>query len=163
LATVSPSGRKRSETQKLLGYFLNPVALRFDFSGEPTFQELLVQTRSVIAEAISHDDVPLEQLADDLQLDTGRDPSIKVAVSLQPQVPRLNGWNVTSMDAQNGGSVWDLYLVFIEAERDLIGRVQFNPDIFGEETIVATLEDLWRLLEKATKEPTSKVRDLLRS
>ena len=63
LATVSPSGRKRSETQKLLGYFLNPVALRFDFSGEPTFQELLVQTRSVIAEAISHDDVPLEQLA----------------------------------------------------------------------------------------------------
>ena len=163
VGTVSPSGRKRLETQQLLGYFLNPVALRFDFSDEPSFRELLVQTRLLIAEAISHDDVPLEHLARDLELNTGRDPAVKIAMSLQPRVPHLNGWNVTSMDAQNGGSVWDFYLVFIESERGLIGRVQFNPDLFDEKAIDATLEDLWRLLGEAIADPTKRPRHFLRS
>jgi len=33
IGTPSPAGRKRSETQALLGYFLNPVALRLDLDG----------------------------------------------------------------------------------------------------------------------------------
>src|SRR5262249_10946255 len=41
VGTPSPAGRKRSEAQKLLGYFLNPVALRFDLTGKPTFHALL--------------------------------------------------------------------------------------------------------------------------
>ena len=164
VGTLSPSGRKRLETQELLGYFLNPVALRFDLSGEPTFHDLLVQTRSVIAEAISNDDVPLEQLAGELKFETGRDPFVKIAISLQPRVPRLGSqWNVTSMDAQNGGGVWDLYLAFIEGEHGLIGRAQFNPDVFGEDTMIATLADLWQLLGEATRDPAQPIRDLLRS
>ncbi len=162
VGTLSPSGRKRLETQKLLGYFLNPVALRFDVSAEPTFHELLDQTRLLVAEAISHDDLPLENLAAELKIDTRRDPFVKIAISLQPQVPRLVGWNVTSMDAQNGGSAWDLYLAFIEGDGGLIGRVQFNPDGFGEDTITAMLEDLWQLLDEVTKHPAKRVSELLR-
>ena len=51
VGTPSPAGRKRSEVQKLLGYFLNPVALRFDLTGNPTFCELLRRTQRVTLEA----------------------------------------------------------------------------------------------------------------
>jgi hypothetical protein len=65
------------------------------------------------------------------------------------------------MDAETGGSVWDLYLEFIEGERGLFGGAQFNPDVFGEETIFAALKDLWRLIEEATKHPGKRVKELL--
>jgi hypothetical protein len=161
VATLSPSGRKRLETQKLLGYFLNPVALRFEFAADTTFKDLLHQARTLIGEAISNDDVPLEQVGKALNIDSGRDPFVKVAISLQPRVPSLPGWDVTSMDAQNGGSVWDLYLAFIERGDALAGRAQFNPDIFTDGAIQSALHHLWRLLANAATDPAASVRELL--
>jgi hypothetical protein len=161
IATLSPAGRKRSEVQGLLGYFLNPVALRFDFREGPTFHELLAQVRGSISEAITNDDVPLEFLAEELKLSSDRDPFVKVAISLQPQVPNPgSGWNVTSLDAQNNGTVWDLYLAFIERERGLIGRAQYNPDVFEWTTIAGMLEDLWRLLQAAASHPATRIKEL---
>jgi len=47
VGTLAPSGRKQIEFQRLLGYFLNPVALRAHLSGDPTFCSLLGQMREV--------------------------------------------------------------------------------------------------------------------
>jgi len=46
VGTVS-AGRKQSEVQGLLGCFQNPLALRMDVSGNPTFRELLARARKV--------------------------------------------------------------------------------------------------------------------
>jgi len=58
VGTLAPAGRKRAEVQGLLGYFLNPVALRMDLSGNPRFLDVLEQARGVISGALSNDDVP---------------------------------------------------------------------------------------------------------
>jgi hypothetical protein len=164
VGTLSPAGRKRSEVQGLLGYFLNPVALRYTISDESTFRDLLLETRRLISEAISNDDVPLEVVAEQLNLKSSRDPFVKVALSLQPQVPTVElGWNVTSMDAQSGGTVWDLYLAFIEGEQGLEGRAQYNPDIFEEAIVTAVLEDLQGVIRRGILNPEGRVRDLLQS
>jgi len=162
VGTLSPAGRKRSEVQGLLGYFLNPVALRYAFTAESTFRDLLLETRRLISEAISNDDVPLEVVAERLNLKSSRDPFVKVAVSLQPQVPTVeSGWNVTSMDAQSGGTVWDFYLAFIEGELGLQGRAQYNPDIFEEVVIRAMLEDLRKVIGSGISDPARRVKYLL--
>src|SRR5262249_23517855 len=49
VGTFSPAGRKRSEVQSLLGYFLNPVPLRIDLSDDPSFCELLKRGSIVIS------------------------------------------------------------------------------------------------------------------
>lgn len=162
VATLSPSGRKRVETQRLLGYFLNPVMLRFSRLGEISFRHLLLQARSVVSDVIAHDDVPMESLAAHLRLDTGRDPLVKFAITLQPRTPDLgSAWSVTTMDAQNAGSPWDLFLSFIERGSRLIGRAQYNPSIFEEKTIRATIQDLMTLLEQAVRDPGMKLGNLL--
>ncbi|MGB8522549.1 MAG: condensation domain-containing protein [Candidatus Acidiferrales bacterium] len=164
VGTLSPAGRKRSEVQGLLGYFLNPVALRYTISTEFTFRDLLLETRRLISEAISNDDVPLEFVAEQLNLKSSRDPFVKVALSLQPQVPTVeSGWNVTSMDAQSGGTVWDLYLAFIEGEHGLEGRAQYNPDIFEGAVITAMLGDLHKVIWTGVSDPTRRVKDLLQN
>ncbi len=164
VGTLSPAGRKRTELQELLGYFLNPVALRFDLSSNPTFSELLQQTREVVSEAISHDDVPLEVVAKKLGVaSASADPlPFSVAISLQPQVPEAlrSEWDVTSMDAGNGGTMWNLYLAFIDCPDGLIGRAQYNSDIFREETIAQMLTDLEMLLKRCCSQPHLRLSDL---
>ena len=39
------ANRPRAETEKLIGFFLNNLALRTDLSGDPSFRELLSRVR----------------------------------------------------------------------------------------------------------------------
>jgi hypothetical protein len=158
LGTLSPAGRKRSEVEGLLGYFLNPVALRFDLTGNPAFRDLLRQTQKLTLEAISNDDIPLEQVADEVGATA---PLFTAAVSLQPPTPKLDlEWSVTSMDMDSGGSPWNLYLVFIDRPGSMIGRVQYNPDMFEEMTINRMLQDFQRLLENVCARPDQRLNEL---
>ena len=160
VGTPSLAGRKRSEVQSLLGYFLNPVALRFDLTEGPTFRTLLRQVQRVTLEALSNDDVPLEVLAQKLELQPtrGRNPFFSVAMSLQPQMAETGlEWSVTSMDIGSGGSPWDLYLAFINRSTESIARVQYNPELFESETIARLIGDYQTLLRAVTDNPTVRV------
>lgn len=154
LGTLSPSGRKRSEVMELLGYFLNPVALKLSFHNRPTFRELLLQAQTVLFEAMSNDDVPIERLARELKVDDSNpSPFFTATISLQPPVPNLDlAWSVTTMDVESGGSPWDFYLAFIDRPEGLKGRAQFNPDLFDATTIGCALEDLQDVLGSASQE-----------
>ena len=150
LGTLSPSGRKQSEVMDLLGYFLNPVTLRLNCDAHTTFGELLHHARGTLSDAISNDDVPIERLARALEGQDGSGPSpfFNVAVSLQPPTPDLGlSWSVTSMDVESGGSPWPLYLAFIDRPEGIIGRVQFNSELFEFETIKRMQQDLQRTFE----------------
>lgn len=150
IGTLSPSGRKQTEFQRLLGYFLNPVALRAAFRDKPSFKELLHQMRDVTLGAISNDDVPLDLIAEriHLQPDASRHPFFTVALSVAPDVPQLPpGWSMTYMDVESGGARWDLYLELSDRAEGLLGRAQYNPDLFTEAGITHTIDDFRRLLE----------------
>jgi hypothetical protein len=160
VGTPSPAGRKRSEAQKLLGYFLNPVALRFDLTGKPTFHALLRQAQRLTLEALSNDDVPLEVLAHELgaDLDPNRHPFFNVAISLQPQMPELGlKWSVSSMDVGSGGAPWELYIALIRRPQETLARVQYNPDVFDVATITRMMADYQTLLRAVTDNPVVRV------
>jgi hypothetical protein len=163
IGTPSPSGRKRSEFQALLGYFLNPVALRIDLQGDPSLRELLLRAQKVIAEAISYDDLPIEVLAKELRPspDSSRNPFFTLAISLQPTAPdEATGWHVTTMDAESDGAAWDLYLAFINRVDGMIGRVQYNPDLFTSLTISHMLRDLQKVMKAIFADPCQRISSL---
>lgn len=164
VGTLAPTGRKRSEFQRLLGYFLNPVALRTNLSGNPTFRELLWQSQEVTLGALSNDDVPFEYLVQELRLtpDPSRHPLFQVVISLAPNVPKLPpGWDMTPMDVESGGARWDLYLELNDRPDGIIGRAQYNPDLFDVATIEKMLENLQDLLGTAASNPQQAVFELL--
>ncbi len=160
VGTPSPAGRKRFEVAKLLGHFLNPVALRFDLSGDPSFRALLRHTQQLTFEALSNDDLPLEWLAGETHpaADPLRNPFFRVALSLQPQMPSLDvGWNVTSMDADSGGTPWELYIAFINQPGGMAVRVQYNPDLFEASSISRMLDDYQLVLAFMCANPSKRL------
>ncbi len=70
------AGRSHAELAGLVGYFINPIALRADFSGNPTFNEILQRVRQTSLNAFEHQDYPPALLFNRLgiQRDASRPP-----------------------------------------------------------------------------------------
>jgi len=163
VGTVAPAGRKRREVQPLLGYFLNPVALRIDISGNPTIRELLHQSREVTSEALSHDDVPLEYLRRELQPRTipGRHPFFQTVLTLAPAVADLGpDWRQTPMDIESGGTMWDLYVELSARPTGILGRAQYNTGLFAPAMISSMMQHFEFLLEAFVAGSEQHVADL---
>ncbi len=163
VGTLSPVGRKRSEVQSLIGYFLNPVALRMNLAGNPSVRELLHRSQEVVSGAMANDDVPLEYLLKELgiECDAKRLPLFPWIISLAPRIADLApGWNQSFMDAESGGSRWELYLELREGQDSLLGRAQYNPDVFEPATLTRILGDWDRLLDAMVVNPDLRLSEL---
>ena len=153
--TVAPV-RPRSELQNLLGYFLNPVVLRLKMPNEATFAEILKRARRVLLEAMSYSDVPFDFLAQEIEpaFPLDRHPLYQVQISLEPPLPALDeAWGLTPMDCESGGAKLDLYMVFDDRPAGLIGRVQYNPDLFDKTTMERLVAHYTVLLQLALTAP----------
>lgn len=165
VGTVAPAGRKRPELQQLLGYFLNPLGLRIDLSGDPTIRELLRRCREVTCGALSHDDTPAEQIVRELKppMDPDYDSLFHMVITLAPSLPHLNsGWSQTPMDVDSGWSKWDLYLEFSDRPNGIIGRAQYRTSVFTSAMISKLLHHFERVLEFFTTNSEQRLSDLPR-
>lgn len=163
IGTLSPSGRKQVAFQKLPGYFLNPVPLKADLSRNPPFQKLLGQMRRVILEAITNDGVTLEMIAQRLRMkvDPARHPFFTIALSVAPEAVKLpGGWEMTYMDVESGGARWDLYVEMSDRVEGMLGRAQYNPDLFSPAEIEKFVEDFRKLLAACISNLESPVLDI---
>ena len=57
-------GRPRLELERLIGFFVNTVALRHRFESGETFEDCLGRTRQTILDAFEHSDVPFEAVVE---------------------------------------------------------------------------------------------------
>src|SRR5258708_25878794 len=89
------AGRKLAQLEPLLGYFVNPLPLRIDLSGNPTFRELQARVRGVVLEALAHEHVPFVKIAREIDYRPHviRNPLFRVSLLQQPRLPasRLGG------------------------------------------------------------------------
>lgn len=162
IGTVT-AGRSRPELQGLLGFFLNPLLLRSDLSGDPTFPELLLRVREVTLQALANEDVPFELLVKELhpRRASSGNPLYQALFSLEPPMPRLPaGWDLTQNDVETGSAKLDLYLELDDRPAGIVGRFMYNTDLFERSTIARLLAHWTTLLTGIVADPDRRISQL---
>ncbi|HEX5604654.1 MAG TPA: condensation domain-containing protein, partial [Pyrinomonadaceae bacterium] len=61
------ANRNRTETEGLIGFFVNTLPMRTSLAGDPTFRELLARVRETALGAYVHQDAPYESIVREVQ------------------------------------------------------------------------------------------------
>ncbi|WP_426757442.1 amino acid adenylation domain-containing protein [Myxococcus sp. Y35] len=160
------AGRTHAETEGLIGFFVNTLVLRARLRPEDSFRELLAQVREVTLGAYAHQDVPFEKLVEVLlpDRDLSRSPLFQVSLTLQntPQ-SEMNlgqGLTLTPMDADTRTSKFDLSMLVDDGPDGIRVALNYNSDLFEEETAERLLRHVRVLLEAAVTQPETRLREL---
>ncbi len=157
------AGRNFPGSEKLLGFFLNTVVMRTDLSGDPTFRELLERARNVTVGALSHDDVPLDELVKQLhpERNLSSNPLFQVLLAFEPTLSIVDSnWNLTAIDVQTGTAKFDLCLVLDDRVEGLQGRLIYSTDLFENGTIARMIGHWQTLLESVVANPACRISTL---
>src|SRR5581483_293559 len=79
------ANRNHAELENVIGCFMNPLPMRFDVSGSPSFTTLLRRVRDTSLGVYAHQDVPFDLLVRTLQpkREPGTPPLFQVMLLLQ--------------------------------------------------------------------------------
>jgi amino acid adenylation domain-containing protein len=166
-------GRNGAEWARLVGYCANPVALRADLSGNPTFEALLEQVRQTVLGAFEHQNYPFALLVERLHVarDPSRPPLCQVMFVLQ-KAHRLGDQDLTSfalgelghqmtigelrlesIPLKQQGAPFDLTLTMAEANGELVASLQYDTALFEAATIKRMLGHFRTLLAGVVADP----------
>jgi natural product biosynthesis luciferase-like monooxygenase protein len=167
------AGRDSAELAGLVGYFVNPLVLRADLSGQPTYAALLYRTHQTVLDAFDHQLYPFPLLVERLQpeRDAARSPIFQVMFILQKahlldagglaslavgesgaQV-RLGELPLESVRVKQQAAQFDLTLVMAEVDGCLSASLQYNTDLFDAATMGRLAGHLHTLLKSAAAAP----------
>ena len=154
--------RTRQETEGLVGFFLNTLAIRAEIPDGVTFQELLGRVREACLGAYAHQDMPFERLVTELapERDLSRSPLFQVMFTLQNapgEAPRLKGLRLAPVSSGIATSKFDLTLGLGEGKDGLLGSFEYSSDLFDAAMIDGMIDHLRTLLEGVVADPEQPV------
>jgi amino acid adenylation domain-containing protein len=144
------ANRNRLETEGLIGFFVNQLALRTDLSGDPSFREILRRVRRTVLDAYGCQDVPFEKVVDEVApaRRVDRSPLFQVKLVLQ-NVPshdlHSSDLTISSLSVDDSTSKFDILLNILETAEGLVGYNQYDSDLFDR----STMQGLLRFYEAA--------------
>ncbi|HUZ95886.1 MAG TPA: amino acid adenylation domain-containing protein [Edaphobacter sp.] len=173
-------GRSRAEFEGIVGLFANPVVLRANFSGKPTFRAFLGQVRRTVLEALEHQDYPTLRLVQRLRppRDLSRPPLCQAMFVLDKPHRATDQAVSTFVGGETGlrmghgelameliplerrSATLDLVMLVIETTGSLSTSIRFNADLFDAITITRMAEHFRALLESVIRDPAAAISDL---
>ncbi|MFE7526051.1 condensation domain-containing protein [Kitasatospora sp. NPDC057542] len=152
------SGRTRIEVEPLVGFFVNTLVLRTDLSGDPGFTDVLARVRRCAVEAYAHQDVPFEQLVQELrpERDLGQHPLFTVMFQLEdpPALPSgLPGLEVSDHQIPNDVAKFDIEISLTDPGDRLTGVIRYAADLFDRDTVRQLSEGFRALLDHLVAAP----------
>jgi natural product biosynthesis luciferase-like monooxygenase protein len=173
-------GRSSAQLAGLVGYFVNPVVLRANFSRNLPFPALLAQVRRSVLAALAHQEYPLALLAERLQpeRDPSRSPLFQAMFIMQQAPPfgpaalaafalgdsaarmELAGLPLESVALPQRTSQFDLTLTLAELDGALRAVLHYTSDLFDAATMSRLLRHFLSLLEAIAAQPERTVAEL---
>ncbi len=159
------ANRGRAATERLIGFFVNTIALRADLSGDPSFREAEARLKKAALAGFAHQELPFEKLVEDLapERSLSHAPLVQVVFSLQnaPVPPlALPGLEVSPLALPPVAAKFDLTCEVEETADGLRATFDFARDLFDPATVARWAGHLTVLLAAIAEHPDRRLSEL---
>ncbi|MBN8468384.1 non-ribosomal peptide synthase/polyketide synthase [Corallococcus exiguus] len=159
------AGRRMARLEGLIGFFVNTLVLRSRLAPGATFRELVRQVRETTLDAYAHQDLPFEQLVEELrpERDLSTPPLFQVMFVVQNapvSALRVPGLKLQPLDVETSTSRFDLTLQFAESPEGWAGSLEYNTDLFDAGTVARLATHFQVLLAAALTAPDTRLESL---
>ncbi|MBZ5494723.1 MAG: amino acid adenylation domain-containing protein [Acidobacteriia bacterium] len=157
--------RPKKELEQLVGLFLNTLVLRTRLNFQNNFRQLLQDIRRTCLGAYAHQDVPFEQLVQEIAptRDVAIHPLFQTMFGLQnaPKQPlNLDGLRVSEVAAETGTAKLDLALQAIVVDEDISLSLEYSSETFTSRQaheLLASYRELLQTLIHRAEEPLASI------
>jgi len=136
------TGRSQCEMEKIIGMFVNTLALRNIPTGKKTFSEFLKEVKENTLNAFANQDYPyenlVEQVSDNVKGELGGNPLFDVMFvlhNLRTMNTNLPDLTLSSCEYESKTAKFDLTLNVLENEENLKCTFEYSTQLFKRDTI----------------------------
>lgn len=152
------AGRNHSDTEGIIGMFVNTLAIRSEVKQEETFTQLISRVRKRVLDAFSHQDYPFEWLVEDLNIprDVSRHPLFDTMFSLQNAtagIPAVGDLSLSVHETNFKIAKFDLTVQARETDEGIELDLDYSTKLFKHSTANRLLTHFARLLKDAAADP----------
>ncbi|KXZ23340.1 non-ribosomal peptide synthetase, partial [Bacillus nakamurai] len=158
------AGRNHSDTEGLVGMFVNTLALRSSVKQDQSFISLLGHVRRQVLNAFSHQDYPFEWLTEELNVprDMSRHPIFDTMFSLQNAadgIPEIGDLTLSVHETNFNIAKFDLTMQARESADGMMLDLDYCTKLYKQSTADRMLAHYVYLLESAAAAPEAKISD----
>ncbi|WP_379138140.1 amino acid adenylation domain-containing protein [Paenibacillus sp. sgz500958] len=160
ILTGSPiANRTVPGLERMIGFFVNTIAMRSTFAGDASFEQYLQQIKEYSLNAYNNQDVPFDHLVRKLQVQRNLafSPLVQVMFAFQNKLEErlaLSNLMVSKIDVNANTSRFDMTLFLTETKSGgLDGILEYNTGLFKRETIERLHDNFITLLKGIVSEP----------
>ncbi|MDX1695322.1 MAG: condensation domain-containing protein, partial [Ketobacteraceae bacterium] len=164
------AGRDRSETQELIGFFVNLLLFRLPLSGRPTVKAFYQRVKEMVLGGFNHQEVPVDILLEsmDVERQPGYPPLAQAAFQLLVQEggdssgPSFGAGSleIEPISSENVSARMDLTLGVMKTPKGYEGGLEYNTQLFNESTIANLMDQYQFLMGALTTNPDQVVTDI---
>jgi amino acid adenylation domain-containing protein len=156
---TSALGRSRTDFEPLVGYFVNPIALRATFDDDPPFRVFVHRVRGIVQGGLAHQDFPFPLLVE--RLHPARDPArspifqtmfnmlrVSGASSAAPNGLKLSSYSVPQEEGQ-----FDLALDIFDVRGKVTAILRYDTALFEATTAQQIARHFKALLASVAASP----------
>jgi len=164
------AGRRHSDLEKMIGMFVNTLALRNYPEGAKTFRGFLQEVKERSFQAFENQDYQFEDLVEKISLnrDTSRNPLFDVKFVLQnmekakidPAIQEKLDFKVSTCKFDIRSSKFDISLDAIEGGGKLYFMVEYSTDLFKPGTIKRFMTYFKKIISSVLAQPDRELQEI---
>ncbi|WP_139487939.1 non-ribosomal peptide synthetase [Brevibacillus dissolubilis] len=152
------AGRSHPDVDRMIGMFINTVALRNQPTGEKTFRQYVQEVRDRAILAFEHQDYPLEELIEKLELDrdVSRNPlfdTMFTMLNMDRATIQHDHLRITPYEYEYHISKFDLTLEAVEVDNQIALGIEYATKLFKADTIQRMAAHYQQILAQMTAVP----------
>lgn len=159
------NGRVHGDTEKMLGMFVNTLALRGKPEEQKSIRSFVAEMKDKCLKAYENQEYPFENLVEklDINRDMGRNPLVDITFAMQNnelQSFRLEGAEVSYIKPDRVSSKFDLSIDVWDFENGYGIGAEYCCDLFKKSTVEGIMKHYLCVLEEMCKDPDKRIGDI---